>query len=278
MQEKIADEGSIDVLALIELLWRYRLVVIGCTLLGAGLAIWMALTARYLYEAEVVVTPVVEEANGLGSLAGRFGGLASLAGISLPASGGNAVEAQAILQSRYLAETFIAGNKLEAEIVGGPNASLWKAVDRFRRTVLKVTLQKDKGTTTVTIRWKDPAKAAQWANQYVALANDILRNRALEASNRNIKFLNEKLSTTSVLEVQRVMYSLIENEAKNHMLASTRTDYAFTIVDPAVTPEDRVWPRRSLMVATGTVLGFAIGAFLALAYNLWRRFAARRPA
>jgi uncharacterized protein involved in exopolysaccharide biosynthesis len=278
MQDKIAEESNVDVLALIELLWRYRLVVIGCTLLGAGLAIWMALTARYLYEAEVVVTPVVEDANGIGSLAGRFGGLASLAGISLPASGGNAVEAQAILQSRYLAETFIAGNKLEAELGGAPDSSLWKAVDRFRRTVLKVTLQKDKGTSTVTIRWKDPAKAALWANQYVALANDILRNRALEASNRNIKFLNEKLSTTSVLEVQRVMYSLIENEAKNHMLASTRTDYAFTIVDPAVTPEDRVWPRRSLMVATGTALGFALGAFLALAYNLWRRFAARRPA
>jgi len=278
MQEKIADESNVDVVALIELLWRYRLVVIGCTLLGAGVAIWMALTARYLYEAEVVVTPVVEDANGIGSLAGRFGGLASLAGISLPASGGSAVEAQAILQSRYLAETFIAGNKLEAELGGASDATVWKAVDLFRRTVLKVTLQKDKGTTSVTIRWKDPVKAALWANQYVALANDILRNRALQASNRNIKFLNEKLSTTSVLEVQRVMYSLIENEAKNHMLASTRTDYAFTIVDPAVTPEDRVWPRRTLMVATGTAVGFALGAFLALVYNLWRRFAARRPA
>ena len=123
----------------------------------------------------------------------------------------------------------------------------------------------------MSIRWRDPKQAAAWANRYVALANDIMRNRALEESNRNIKFLGEKLSTTSVLEVQRVMYSLIENEAKNHMLASTRTEYAFSTIDPAVTPEERVWPRRSLMVATGAVIGLVLGALIALGLNLWRR-------
>jgi uncharacterized protein involved in exopolysaccharide biosynthesis len=278
MQTKIADQGNVDVVSLIEVLWRYRWAVIACTLLGIGASLYLALTARWIYQADVVVTQVNENANGLSSLTGSFGGLASLAGINLGAGNSSTIEAQTMLQSRFLAERFIEKHKLQAALGGSPDATLWKAVDNFRRGVVKVSQQKEKGTMTVSVRWRDPKQAAEWANQYVALANDIMRNRALEESNRNIKFLNEKLATTSVLEVQRVMYSLIENEAKNHMLASTRSEYAFSVIDPAVTPEERVWPRRGLMLITGTVIGFVLGAFLALVFNFWQRRAEQRLA
>jgi uncharacterized protein involved in exopolysaccharide biosynthesis len=177
-----------------------------------------------------------------------------------------------MLQSRYLAETFIVRNKLQGAILGNsPKQSLWLAVEKFRSTVLKIRQDREKGTTIVTMRWKDQALVAKWVNDYVGLANEILRMRALEDSSRNIKFLNEQIGQTSLVEIQKVIYGLVENETKNHMLASTREEYAFTLIDPAVKPDDRVWPRRTIMLATGLAVGLILGAAFALTHNLWRR-------
>jgi uncharacterized protein involved in exopolysaccharide biosynthesis len=273
-QDVVVDgEGLLDVVALIEVFWRYRILVAGFSILGAILALYLAYSTPNIYEAEAVVTPIMgDDSQGLGSLASRFGGIASLAGVSLQGGNVNTIEAQAILQSRNLAETFIARNKLEPVILGASaKQSLWVAVDRFRRTVLKIRQDREKGTTEITMRWKDQNLVARWANQYVALANEILRVRAIEDATRNIKFLNEQIGKTSVVEIQKVMYGLVENETKNYMLASTRVEYAFAVVDPAAAPEDRVWPRRTIMLATGIAVGFVIGALLALAHSLWRR-------
>ncbi|MEO1202400.1 MAG: GNVR domain-containing protein, partial [Pseudomonadota bacterium] len=46
-------------------------------------------------------------------------------------------------------------------------------------------------------------------------------------------------------------------------------------VDPAVTPEMRVKPKRKLMVLSGGALGFFLGVLLAFAINLFRQVRAR---
>jgi uncharacterized protein involved in exopolysaccharide biosynthesis len=136
---------------------------------------------------------------------------------------------------------------------------LWLAVKTFREAVLAIREDKRTGLTTIDIDWKDASVAAQWANSYVGLANEQIRARAIDEANRNIKFLNEQIEKTRVVEVQRSMYALIENETKNLMLANARDEYAFTVVDPAVPPERKISPLRSLYVLFGAFMGFAIG-------------------
>ena len=50
--------------------------------------------------------------------------------------------------------------------------TLWHAVKRFRELVLTIREDDANGITTVSIEWTDPAVAARWANDYVALANE----------------------------------------------------------------------------------------------------------
>src|SRR5205823_3365385 len=107
--------------------------------------------------------------------------------------------------------------------------TLWVAVEKFRKTCLMITEDKLKGLTTVSIDWTDPATAASWANSFVALANEILRTRAIDDANRNIDYLNQQVAHTNVVELQQVMYKLIEQETKSLMLAKGRVEYAFTI-------------------------------------------------
>jgi uncharacterized protein involved in exopolysaccharide biosynthesis len=263
---------EVGVISLIHVAWRYKLLIILVTVLFTGVAVWLAMTATYVYRAETTLTEVTTNGMGdAGSLASRFGSLASLAGVSLGGNG-QARESQAVLHSRWLSEEFLRRNKLTPKLMGNAPPSLWLAVDKFRGTVLSFAESKEKGTTTVAMQWRDPKEAAEWANAYVALANEVLRLRALEDSTRNIKYLREQIAKTDVVGVQRVMYELIENETKIHMLANTRTEYAFTVVDPAAVPEQRVWPRRGLIVMSGFAGGVLVGLFLALAVNLFVRY------
>jgi uncharacterized protein involved in exopolysaccharide biosynthesis len=156
--------------------------------------------------------------------------------------------------------------------IAGDPPSLWFAVNAFREKVLAIVDDDDRGTTTIEMKWTDPKLTARWANEFVALANQLIRTRALDESSRNIKYLNDQIAKTNVVEIQRVMYNLIENETKTHMLANGRQEYAFTVVDPAVVPERRIWPRRTLMVLTGGVLGVVLGVILALAHDFWSRY------
>lgn len=271
------DADQVDVIELLRVVWRYR-YFIGIVAAACGLAaVVLALTATHIYRAEVVVTEVGEEdMGGLASLASQFGGLASMAGVRLE-QGGAALEAQAILRSHRLVDEFIRRNNLMKELlpIAGDPPSVWFAVKGFQEKVVSIVDDEDRGTTTVAVEWTDPKLAANWANNFVALANQIMRTRALDESSRNIKYLNDQISKTNMVEIQRVMYNLIENETKTHMLANGREEYAFRVVDPAVIPEQRIWPRRTLMVLTGGVLGVIVGVMLALAHNLWRKYRVR---
>jgi uncharacterized protein involved in exopolysaccharide biosynthesis len=264
--------NEVSVVTVLQVGWRYRWLVAVTTVLVVLAGLFLALTTRPVYRAEVVVTAVTNDHNGDGaSLTGGLGGLASMVGLNVPA--GASQDAAAVLNSRYLTQEFISRHDLVKEILGNaPRQSLWLAVDRFRAKVLSITDLKEKGTTTVALQWTNPQEVAQWANAYVALANEMMRTRALDDSSRAIVYLKEQLQKTDSVEIQRALYNLIESQTKTNMLANTRKEYAFSVADPAVVPETRVWPKRTLIVLSAGVLGGLLGLFIALGVNAWRRY------
>jgi uncharacterized protein involved in exopolysaccharide biosynthesis len=64
------------------------------------------------------------------------------------------------------------------------------------------------------------------------------------------------------VEVQQAIYRLMEAQTKKQMVASTREEYAFQTIDPAVPPQERASPKRALIVLTGLVLGLALGTLV----------------
>jgi uncharacterized protein involved in exopolysaccharide biosynthesis len=205
---------------------------------------------------------------------GQLGGLASIAGLNLNTNGPDA-ELPAFLESRGLVDAFVARYNLAPLLIKDPDPKIlntkWYAVEIFRRTLLDIHEEKLKGTTTITIDWRDPVVAARWANDFVRLANDLLRGRAVEESTRNVEFLTKQVAQTNSVELQHIFNQLIENETKNLMLAHGRVEYAFRIVDPAVPPQMKFSPRRTLMVISGLFLGGFFGSLVA-----WLRKAMRR--
>lgn len=261
-----------NMVSLCRVAWARKPLVAAVTLVGGLIALVFALTAIPIFRAEVVVTIVEDNhmgGGGLQSLANQFGGIASMAGLNLGGGASTEHEYQAILESRHVVEEFVKRNDLLPVMKINPALPqpMWFAVEKFKTTVLKFDEDKVKGITTVSVEWSDPAVAARWANAFVALANEIVRTRAREDSSRNIDYLNKQVAQTNVVELQRVMYNLIQQETKTLMLANAREQYAFNVVDPAVVPGIRVRPKRTLIVLSGLFIGGICGVLVAWIRN-----------
>jgi uncharacterized protein involved in exopolysaccharide biosynthesis len=267
------DDGhEISVVAVLRVALAHKKIVAVTTLIVTALAAVIGITATPIFQADVIVTLTRDPTfGGVGSAGGQLGGLASLAGVSLGVSDQDR-ERQAILESRHLMEEFIKRNSLLPVLFAGAKTSptMWSGVERFRRGVLEINEDKIKETTTVSIDWPDPKVAAQWANAYVALANDLVRARALDDATKSIEYLKTQIARTDMVELQRLMYDLIESQTKTLMLANARAEYAFTVVDPAVAPEIRISPKRKLIVAAGIALGLLLGSIVAVIYDRFR--------
>ena len=276
------DEG-IDLVLIWRVLKRYKIFIAMCTLICTGAAIVFTLTATPMYRAEAAISEVHDSTmGGAGAIAGQLGGLASLAGVNLGSVGGLSKDAHAILKSRRLAEQFIERYNLTEKLLQKSRLppTLWSAVSRFRKSVLEVDEDRRTGVTTISIYWRDPKEAALWANDFIALSNEIIRNRAAADAQRNIGYLNQQLQQTGSVEVQHALSNLIESETKTLMLAKGRAEYAFSTIDPAVPPEVKASPKAAIVILIGVVLGIFAGLLAAIARYKVARYqdrAAGRP-
>jgi uncharacterized protein involved in exopolysaccharide biosynthesis len=279
----VLEDDDFDLAALVRAAWQHKTLVILITLVAGAISVVFALTLTPIYRADIVITEARDSslnAAPLGnSVLGQLGGLASIAGINLSSVQSQSRLSQAVLKSRYLVDEFIERNNLIPVLFARSKEkkpTLWLAVQMFQNGIMRISDDARQGKTTVTIDWTDPEVAARWANEFVALANEVLRARALDESNRNVAYLTEQIDKTNVVELQRVMYNLIENETKTLMMANARQEYAFVVVDPATVPERRLSPNRRFIVMAGTVAGFVAAIAIVFALDWWRSRARAR--
>ncbi len=270
-------EDEIDLLEYWRIIWKNKWLVVGASFLAAVIAAGYSLMMPNIYRAEVLLAPVADDSGKGGGLASALGGLASLAGISL-GGGGNVEENLAVLQSREFLWGFIKDKKLMPvlfEDEWDENKKAWKESDpeeqpsewdAYRlftdRGLLTVSADKESGLVTVAVEWKDADLAAQWANALVERLNDYLRQRAIADSQSNLRYLNRELERTHVEDVRQALFELISQEQKKAMLANTRVQYAFRVLDAAEAPDKKVKPKRALIVLLSA---FVVG-FLAIIY------------
>lgn len=280
----VGDEDEISLLDIIRIIARYRyfIVVISliCTLFGA----WFAFTTTAVYRAETLLAPSQKESKGgLSSLGGQLGGLASMAGISLGGAADSTDEAIAILKSRKFTEKFINQENLMPLLFAKqwnaekqqwyanakPEPTMWSAYKLFN-AIRQVNVDKRSNLITVSIEWHDAKIAALWANKLVTSLNADLRQRTIDEAEKSITYLNKQLAETSVMELHQVIYRLIEGQIKNIMLANSREQYAFKIIDPAVTPQIPTKPNKKVILVLSMVLGLFSALMLAFVHHWWK--------
>lgn len=270
-----AYDDEIDLWELWETIWSGRWLIVAITGVFTLGGVTYALLAQEWYKADVVLAPADKKAGAGGALA-QLGGLASLAGISIP--GASEGEPVAVLKSKDFARSFITDlNLMPALLEGGDwgdkKPDIRDAVKVFDTKIRTVTEDKKSGLVTLSVRWKDPDTAADWANVLVKRLNDRLRTQAQEESERNVAFLQREIAATSVVSLQQSMGRVLEGEMQKLMLARGNEEFAFKVIDRATPPKQRETPKRTLIA----LVSMLAGGFLGVLFVFLRKAIANRP-
>ena len=270
-----AYDDEIDLWELWETIWSGRWLIIAITGVFTLGGVTYALLAQEWYKADVVLAPADKKAGAGGALA-QFGGLASLAGISLPGAGEG--EPVAVLKSKDFARAFITDLNVMPLLLDGADwgdkkPDIRDAVKVFDTQIRTVTEDKKSGLVTLSVRWKDPDTAAEWANVLVKRLNDRLRTQAQEESERNVAYLQREIASTNVVSLQQSMGRVLEGEMQKLMLARGNEEFAFKVIDRATPPKQRETPKRTLIA----LVSLLAGGFLGVLVVFLRKAIANRP-
>jgi uncharacterized protein involved in exopolysaccharide biosynthesis len=267
--EKSEPEDGFELRELLDTIWSGRLVIMIVTLTFVAVGGAYAFLATEWYQADVVLSPAGKKSLS-GGLA-QLGGLASLAGIDIPSAGGG--EPLAVLKSKSFAREFIEDRKLmpilfsdkwdakigDWKVIGKDQPDVRDGVKYFDEKVRTVSEDKKAGLVTLSIRWKDGAVAAEWANVLVKRLNDRLRKEAIQEAQSSIDYLQKEMLATTVVSLQQSIGRVLEGEMQKMALARANEDFAFKVVDTAATPKYRIYPKRLLVIAVAALLGFIAG-------------------
>jgi len=275
-------EREVSLLEYWRILVNDKYIIFSFVTVFSAIGLLIGFLSTPVYRAEILLAPVANEGGGrLSAMAGQFGGLASLAGIDLGGNGAGINEALAVLNSREFTNKFILDENLmpilfnKAWDVSKKSwkkeiepPTLWEAYTIFNKSVRSVSLDKKTKHVTLYIDWIDPVIAASWANKMISRLNARLRSDAIKESEENLRFLRKQISETSIVQIQKSIFGLVEVEMKKAMLANVSKEYAFKVIDPAVVPEQKIKPKRRSIA----IMSFIIGGVFGVIVSLFRRY------
>jgi uncharacterized protein involved in exopolysaccharide biosynthesis len=231
-------------------------------------------------------------------LASKFGGLASLAGVSLPGGGGGDKTTTGIevLKSRAFFAQFMQNNEVLLPLMAAKGwdavnntlifdaniydvntqqwvrdakpprqaePSLQEAHEAFVK-LLSVAQDKETGFVTISIEHFSPYVAKMWVDALVSEINDTIKQQDVAQAERSISYLTAQIEATKLTELQAGFFELIQSQTETIMLANASPEYLFKTLDPAVVPELKAKPKRALICVLGALLGSMLGVLIVL--------------
>ena len=297
-------DDEIDLRELFAVLWDGKKTILSIVFLSALVSVLFALSLPNKYTAEALLAPRSDSGAGgaLGQMASQFGGLASLAGVSLGRLGDQSATVVAIemLKSReffgmHLYESVLVDLMasegwdrdsrkvvIDDSIFDAESAtwvrdvseafqvkpSIQEAHVKFSKEFLSVSEDKTTGFVTVAVTHYSPTVARDWVTLIVKGVNEAVRARDVEEAEKSIAFLNQQRLKTNLVSLTEVFAELIEQQTKTVMLANASDEYVFQVIEPPVAPELKSEPKRALICVLGTLLG----GMLAVVFVLIRHY------
>jgi len=290
-------DDEIDLRNLFSVLWQGKISIVIGGVLGAILSVGYALSLPNIYTAETVMAPKAE-GSGLSGLAGQFGGLAGLAGIDI--GGGEASKTQIALETlksraffaEYIYEDVLVAlmategwdRELDELIVNDeiydPSAQQWigetirpkpsvqEAYNAFKGH-LSISEDKKTGFVRLAVKHYSPNIARDWILLVLRGIETSIREKEVREAERSIIFLKAETAANSLISLNEVFASLIEEQTKKIVLANASEEYVFEVIEPPVAAERKSEPKRALIC----ILGCLLAGIFSLLYVLIKHYA-----
>ena len=291
-------DDEIDLRELFVTLWRGKWFITFCVLVAITLGSLYLRSADKKYTVTYIFKPVSSE-DATPNFSG-LGGLASLAGVSLPSSSsGDFTAFKMLLKSEEVATMMMDDVQFIQEIFAsewndaeqtferpppGPLTPL-KAIIKsvllgegetsyiapnparlanWIKEVLSVSEDRDTGMLTLSSETKTPELMLSVIERVSSATDRLLKERFVATSEKTMSFYQQKLAAARAREHREALAKLIAQEDQKLMLASKGS---YFVAEPLTTPSISLYPtspKSSLILALSVVLGGFFGAALVL--------------
>ncbi|WP_105171043.1 GNVR domain-containing protein [Pseudoalteromonas sp. T1lg24] len=277
----------------------YKSIVI-ITFIGAALSIFLSLQIPNKYKSDAkIVASTEDNKGGLGAIAGQFGGLANMAGISL----GGKSDVNLLmdtLKSRNFLKSFIEKEDIKVEIfavegwdmssnellfnpeiydidskkwVRKPEGlrqsepSLEETYTKFSE-MINVARNKKTDLLTVSLTFYSPEISKLWLEKLLEHLSEYLREQDKLEAQKSLDYLSNNRKEIAISELRVVFAELLREQHQKLMLANVKSIYGYEIRDSAYMPEEKASPKRAIIVIVSTFFAFV----LSIAFVFIRKF------
>ena len=202
-----AEDDTIDLMELLTTLWRYKWLLILLPIFGIIGAYTAVQFLPVEYQSRVTFLQI--SGNGGSTDLGKFGALASLAGVSLPEKSSEMLtdKIEVVLKSRGFAEQIVKEKELLPIIfsdiydpetktfdITDPELGPPKPIDGAGAVMGALELgETGEGAKFIEVSWDDPVIAADLANYTLKALEIYLSQNTLTAGQKNLQFIEKQL-------------------------------------------------------------------------------------
>ncbi len=242
------------------------LIVAATTLAVVAAALFTRYAIAPQYRAEAVLRPTLSETQGVGLLESLAAGLGHVGGSLQDGPRHDPHEFIAIMNSYAFVLGVVDQHSLTRLLVDRPSPrwfgprrtryARWTLVWAMRSRFDSVYNFKE-STLTLHFLDRDPAVAERILGCYISNLRNKLRAEEAKNAGAAAASLQEEAGRTSDVMLQTELYDMIAHEIRRQKTALVQADFAFSVIEPPVTPDHPYGPsmrQNLLFAATGTPL------------------------
>lgn len=287
-------DDEINLRELFDVLVKGKWMIITLTTFASIIGVIYSLLLPNIYQSDALLAPV-DSSNNISGALQSYGGLASLAGISIPSGNAETNATKAIkkintlsfFEENVLPDIFLpdlmavetwdhTSNTLIYDIdiydkklnkwvrdYSYPNKQIPSVQESFRVFQSHINISEDKktGFVIVSVKHISPYVAQKWTELLINEVNDFYRQKDKSESLKAVNYLNNQIKMTNLSEIKKVIAELLQNETQKLTLIEANKYYVFDYIDPPAVMEQKSEPNRAIICILSALIG-AIMSFL----------------
>ena len=296
-------DAPLSIQGVFNVLWGSKKIIMIFSSFFAIFSVFYSLSLENMYTSSALVKLTdSEQNNAVANMTSQFGGLASLAGVSLPSGSGD--------KSKYVIETLksrdflrhlltfedvtinlMASKKFDEdtkEIIYDDNVydsklKKWKKrrgkqqleptyIEIFEKVYssdLKVDQDVQSGFISISFEHISPTYAESFLTMVIEELNNVVRQIDLKKSTDALDYLQNQLLITRENEIRNSINDLIKTQLRTKMLANVSDNYLIENISEPFIPETKSGPFRSIICILITISGFLLSCLFVICRYLY---------